>query len=273
VNLYLPGDVAPHPFLYHNGFVSLDAVLPNSPGQNFAWLQGINDQGQIVGSTLNLQPSQPSIGGNTAKFSAFVYSNGQVIQLPTLGAGDYNMAYAINNNGDAVGFSNSSVFSFANPQPSTWHAVLYPNNGGIVDLGTAGGNSSEAYFINASGQVAGRAIFPPASGNTNYTRAFLYDQGAMSLLPTPGVSSDVTGLNDNGELVGVYQNASDNANHPFYYRNGSITDLNLMVQGLPSDMVVGTPSSINSSGQILAYAQQAGVSSQILLTPIPVPAQ
>ena len=104
-------------------------------------------------------------------------------------------------------------------------------------------------------------------------RRVLYDQGAMSLLPTPGVSSDVTGLNDSGELVGVYQNANDNANHPFYYRNGAIMDLNLMVQDLPSDMVVVTPTNINNNGQILAYAQQAGILSQILLTPIPVPAQ
>jgi uncharacterized membrane protein len=273
VNLYLPGELTPHPFLYHDGFVALDGVLPNAAGQNFAWLQGINDQGQIVGSTLNLQLSPPSIGGNTGKYSGFVYSGGQTTQLPTLGVGDYNMAYAINNNGDAVGFSNSSVFSFANPHPSTWHAVLYPHDGGIVDLGTAGGDTSEAHFINTPGQVAGRSLFLPASGNTNYPRAFLYDQGVMSLLPTPGVSSDVTGLNDNSEVVGVYQNANDTANHPFYYRNGLIMDLNQMVPGLPTDMVVGTPTSITNSGQIVAFAQQAGVASQILLTPIPVPVQ
>ena len=61
-------------------------------------------------------------------------------------------ALGINDSGQVVGRSyTSSSYPFAT------HAFLY-SNGVMTDLGTLGGTSSEAYGINAGGQVVGGSL-------------------------------------------------------------------------------------------------------------------
>lgn len=70
----------------------------------------------------------------------------------------------------------------------------------IVDLGTLGGDRSEAMAINASGQVVGSSTL--ASGAT---RAFLYTRGTMVDLGTlpGGTASEAAGISDQGHVVGT----------------------------------------------------------------------
>ncbi len=68
----------------------------------------------------------------------------------------------------------------------------------IIDLGTFGGTMSNAYAINASGQVTGFAA--PPDGNF---QAFRYDHGVLHGLGTYGVKrSRGWGINDHGLVVG-----------------------------------------------------------------------
>ena len=70
---------------------------------------------------------------------------------------DVQRGYGINASGQVVGYSATTGNGLA-------HAFLYPYPGGpMQDLGTLGGNDSDAYGINASGQVVGSSERPPVA--------------------------------------------------------------------------------------------------------------
>jgi len=131
--------------------------------QGFVWSQGsgytelgtlggansyamaINDEGQAAGS------AQTSAG----YLNAFLWTSGTIQDLGTLGGGN-SYAYGVNNSGDVVGYSD--VDGSADP-----HAFIF-ENGVMLDLNNLIGASSgwvltEAYAINASGEIAGAGVY------------------------------------------------------------------------------------------------------------------
>lgn len=144
---------------------------------------GLNNSGVAVGYLQNgvTNPS-PSF--------AFSWQNGTVTLLPSLSAGDYATAYAINDAGLIVGASGS-------------HAVEW-KNGTIVDLGLAQGfTGGFAAALNDDGQIVGTAY--DAKSNSH---AVLWQNGSMtdlnSLLPANSgwMLQSATGINDQGFIVG-----------------------------------------------------------------------
>jgi len=195
---------ATHAFLYEDGVMTdLGSGAPND----------INDSGQIVGPGL--------------------YDNGAWINLGGLGGLlNTSAAFAINNAGQIVGAAYLDYFHA--------HAFLY-DNGKMTDLGTLGGDWSQAYDINNSGQIVG--FSQDASG---YEHAFLYENGKMTDLGTlGGLASWATSINDSGQVVGVSTTAS-NELHPFLYTYGGP----MMDLGTGDDSYVVK---INNSGQIVGY--------------------
>jgi probable HAF family extracellular repeat protein len=130
-------------FVWQNGVVTM---IPDG------YLADINDLGQAVGSTNNWEP--------------FVWQNGKTTMLPTLhGSG---AAYAINEHGQVVGYSESTDGSY--------HAILWQGNA-LTDLG--GPQAKEATAINDNGQIVGR-------GNDTMNGAFLWKDGKLTDLGTLG---------------------------------------------------------------------------------------
>ena len=105
---------------------------------------GINGSGQITGESLTTE--------NDA-YHAFIYSDGRMIDLGTLG-GQHSVGYDINAAGDVTGNSNPMGASF-----QVNHAFLY-SHGSMTDLNdlidpTLGWTLDTGLGINDAGHVTG----------------------------------------------------------------------------------------------------------------------
>jgi probable HAF family extracellular repeat protein len=118
----------------------------------------------------------------------------------------------------------------------------------MTDLGTIGGNVSEAQAINESGQIAGRSTLAPAPSTTYY--AVLWENGLKTQLTPNGPPSMSTGINDARQIVGNLSNGL-----AFLWENNVLTTLPTLGGGGAfafdinnAGQVVGT-SSANVAGQ------------------------
>ncbi|MBD2168189.1 hypothetical protein H6G04_27785 [Calothrix membranacea FACHB-236] len=234
------GDSKGRAFLYSDAKMTDLGILP---GYDYSRAYSINDSGQVVGFSGFSTFSQ---GGfyYPPKDRAFLYSDGQMIDLGTLPGKTDSYAYGINNSGQIVGTSGK-------------HAFLY-SDGQMIDLGTLPGNSySSGWDINDSGQIVGD------SGEY----AFLYSDGKMTNLGTlPGDSGSYAyGINNSGQVIGgSYTNDSY---HIFLYSDGKMTDLNSLIPEASGWTLVEV-TAINNKGQIVGYGNIGGQEHAFLLDPI-----
>ncbi len=117
----------------------------------------------------------------------------------------------------------------------------------VTDLGTLGGvYGSEAYGINASGQVVGNSpTLRP--GNAYRQHAFIYSGGVMSDLGV-GDASVALAINDSGQVTGY--NGATYIPQAFLSTNGSVTYLGTLPGSLPPS---SRGSDVNASGQVAGF--------------------
>jgi probable HAF family extracellular repeat protein len=195
---------------------------------------------------------------STGFYRAFVYRNGHMTNLGTLG-GNYSAAYAINKSSQVVGESATS----ANLQ----HA--FPMGGGVMtDLGTLGGTapseSTLAYGINDSGTIVGYSYLP--DGNFH---GFVYSQAKMTDIGALYTYSSGLAINNSGAIVGsadIRNNTGYEVYHAVIFEKGKPVDLNTLIPA-GSAWVLTSATSINAGGAIVGYGQIGGVSHGFLLTP------
>ena len=237
----------------------------------------MNDAGQVVGSS--------TLAGDVVTM-AFLYVNGTLTNLGTLGGGDYSIANGINNSGTVVGEASTTnghdhAFAYANGtmkdlgdlgggsssaadinaagvivgQSSTTngstHGFVYAN-GVMTDVGTIGGTYSTAYLINSNGQVAGLGY----TLNNAQTHGFFYNGTITDLGDLGGGYSAAKAINNQGVVVGLSKTAGG-IYHAFIYQNGQMTDLNTL---LPpnSGWTLSSAEFINDSGRIVGYGIYSG---------------
>jgi probable HAF family extracellular repeat protein len=125
-------------------------------------------------------------------------------------------------------------------EANLWSEVLYQ----VTDLGTLGGQFSDARAVNDSGQVAGSAV--NANGASH---AFLYTDGRMIDLGTfGGVQSFGLGMNNLGQVTGYAATPSGDW-RAFLYTAGVMTDL-----GIPGTGYIGSFGfAVNDHGQVTGY--------------------
>jgi len=180
----------------------------------------INNHGQIVGNSAPLSNSyRKAVVWNSEAGTTYLGISSQAVDINDVGQvagrigsdvviwtggtatvlgdldGGFSVAEAINNSGQAVGWSLAA---------GGYRAVLWKNTAAI-DLGTLGG-FSYAYGINNIGQIVGS--FYAVDGMSH---AFLWEDGALidlntllenNIIAEGWLLTSAQDINDNGEIVG-----------------------------------------------------------------------
>lgn len=215
------------------------ATLDTTPEESYQLsIVGTNEAQQSIAQvTLVVSTNPPAVGYTITDTGTF--------------GGTESVAYAINNNGQIVGYAKNTA---AKRRP-----FLY-NAGTLQDLGTFGGTEGEAYGINELGHVVGYA-----KNASNYSRAFLYSDGVKQDLGTLG--GEISGANDinnSGQMVG-YATILSGARRAFIYDGTAMRNLNDLIPP-GSGWVLTEAFGINDSGQIVGQGTFNSQTRAFLLT-------
>jgi len=155
----------------------------------------------------------------------------------------YAQANAINAAGEVVGYVDGRAFAWTQTR-------------GLVDLGTLGGDSAQAYWVSDNGHVVGQSQTPgnkeshafywtPAKGMTDLGTLggpFSSAPGCCPLPYTPAVNS-------RGQVIGESEIASGGPYHAFYWTSAQgMIDLTPGVKGVFSNALA-----INGRGEVVGW--------------------
>ncbi len=196
-------------------------------GGTFSQAFGVNDKGWVVGFATTERD---------LSVHAFLWRRGVMTDLGTLGGSDplpYSVAGSINNRGEIVGLSETSI---ADPLGENFcgdFLVCLPvvwRRGEITTLPTLGGNNGVANGINNRGQIIGHtetARLDPTCDPPqvlNY-QPVIWEKGYAHKLPTiPGDPDGfVNTINDKGQAGGDTVACNLSSGHPVLWQNGKAT--------------------------------------------------
>jgi probable HAF family extracellular repeat protein len=230
--------------------------LPTFRGDRDAFLNGINNKGEVVGGSGGCVTSSPSQ-------HALVWKNGIVTDLGNLGGKLFTDAFALNDEGVVIGPSDlPGDTNFYMGPGTTAHAFVW-KDGVISDLGALPGDvTSFPNSINNRGQIVGGG-----------SRAILWHDGNLidlnTLVPggpfSPLYLLSANSINDSGEIVG--QGLTRNGDfHAFLAipcdaEHSSVDGCSTSVPTAPDAAVPSAASDVNppSSAALLRTLRRAGV--------------
>ncbi len=201
--------------------------LPGLPdGKGGRGPQAINSKGQIAGMMRDADGNERVVIWD---------AKGNIRQLDSLPGHTVNWALDINDIGQVVGWSQD-------PDRRVRHAVLWDVHGKPHDLGTLGGDWSEATAINNKGCVVGHS-----HAKESKARAFLWTpgRGMVDLGALPDGMSFAEDIDDSGRIVGWSTDAEYKPHAVIWDLGGKMKDLTPIL-GLET----GTLFAANGKGRI-----------------------
>jgi probable HAF family extracellular repeat protein len=233
-------------------------ALPTLGGYD-GYAAGTNDFGQVVGwaETAYHDPTCEGQGvgfGQVLQFLPAVWNPPYrtAEALPTLPGDSDGDATAVNDRGVVVG--NSGQCDQAVGRFTAQHVVMRDHGKPInipyaATLGGAAWNTPTD--VSNTGEIVGFAnLRGNATGNLA-PHAFLWTAtgGMKDMLTLPGDSnSGASGVNDFGEVVGY------SGSRAFVYRNGTMTDLNSLVDASGASLYLLAANDVNDRGEIVGQA-------------------
>lgn len=285
-----PGDTE-HAFV-NTGGGALDIGTFGGPNSR-AW--GINDSGVVVGEADNaasvrrafaysggMMNDLGTLGGPEAGARAinndgditgyaaiadgnpraFRLSGGVMQNLGTLPSTIelYSFGHAINAHETVAG--TSSVGEFGQPEPPIHGFVTKGDT--LVDIGTFGGQVSEAFGINDHGKVVGTAETGTGFHDRNafiWFRGFKLDIGHLG-----GGYAVAYDINNRNQVVGFASGAG--ANQGFLWQRGKMVAVETLIE--PAEgWTITDARAINEQQQIAGTGCKAGVCQAVRLDPVP----
>ena len=237
------------PVVWRNGSI---APLPLLGGGNGAAF-GLNNRGQVAGEAETNVVESTCVSPQVLQFKPVIWDRHGIHELPTFPGDPVGAALAINDRGDAVGWSGTCAPGYG-PHETFLHALLWKNDA-MTDLGSLGGKTNVvASDINSRGQATG---YSNLAGDATH-HAFFWQAGVMKDLGTLAgdVASDASDINEIGQVVGSSQDASGNP-RAFVWQRGTMVDLNELIPA-NSPLLLLYGGSINSRSEITGVALLKG---------------
>jgi probable HAF family extracellular repeat protein len=159
----------------------------------------INDKDQVVGiSGL----CSVAVGGASAEH-ALLWESGVPTDLGNIGGQAWNTPVALNNQGQIVGFANTSGDENAALSPT---AFIWTKASGMKPIPPYGTDTNDiAFDVNEKGQIVGQSF----NANSGSSRAVFWQNNVLSDLntlviqPTSLYLTLAQGINDAGEIAGT----------------------------------------------------------------------
>jgi probable HAF family extracellular repeat protein len=247
------------PFLWQSFHMRALPTLGGNNGQASA----MNNRGQITGFAENgvVDSTCPTGAINNRIALPVLWEKGKAHALPTVGSDPDGEANAINDEGQAVGYSGTCTAAL--------HAVSWQNSTvtPLPDLG----NGGFAFGINHQGQIVGDVA--SSDGTTFYAALWPNSTTITNLGTLPeSFAAIASGINSRGQVVGSTLDSTFNFNHAFIWQDDVMTDLSTLFPA-SSNLYPTMANQINERGQIAGMATvlsgpHTGETHAFLATPV-----
>jgi probable HAF family extracellular repeat protein len=236
----VPGQPEVHAVLWRDQHIVDLGSLPGPEGGYESGAQAVNSRGQVIGWALNTVPDPYSMAFWSNLYNwytpvylyqerAFLWQNGVMQDLGTLGTGNDAYAMAINEQGQVIGISYTNSAPNQVTTPCSINGAPIPTqdpflwaNGKMSDLGTLGGTCGFPSWINNDGHVVG---YSDLTGDQVW-HPFLWTKatGMQDLGTLGGNHGQAFMINERGYVVGGSTLEGDNQTDAFLW-DGKMHDL------------------------------------------------